>query len=209
MVTTDELRQRLAADRLVAIVRGSDPDACVAAVGVLADAGIDLVEVSLTTTDALSVLERVVAAHPRMLIGAGTVLTAEQAQAVRDVGVSYVVTPANGPGVTAAAELGLPVLAGCLTPTEVLAAHQAGHLVKLFPAGPFGLPYFKALRDPFPGIPLIPVGGVDAALATDYLAAGALAVGVGSPLLGDAPHGGDLAGLASRARSFRAAVSTA
>jgi 2-dehydro-3-deoxyphosphogluconate aldolase / (4S)-4-hydroxy-2-oxoglutarate aldolase len=203
MVTTSELRERLAAERLVAIVRGTDPDACAAAVGVLADEGISLIEVSLTSTDALSVLSRVVAAHPRLLIGAGTVLTASQARAVFNAGVSYVVTPAQGPGVDAAASLGLPVLAGCVTPTEVLAAHQAGHLVKLFPAGPLGLAYFKALRDPFPDIPLIPVGGVDADLARDYLAAGALAVGVGSPLLG-----GSLDGLAARARSFRSAVSS-
>jgi 2-dehydro-3-deoxyphosphogluconate aldolase/(4S)-4-hydroxy-2-oxoglutarate aldolase len=90
----------------------------------------------------------------------------------------------------------------------VWAAHQRGAAaVKLFPASLGGPAYVRALVDPFPDVPLVPVGGVDAAAAAAYLAAGAVAVGVGSPLLGDAATGGDLAALAERARQFRDAVS--
>ena len=200
------LRSALADERILAIVRGTDPDACVESVATLAEVGISLVEVSLTTTDALSVIERVAASWPDVLLGAGTVITAAQARDVRAAGARFVVTPGSSPGADAADELGLPVLVGCLTPSEVIAADQAGRLVKLFPAAPLGLSYFRALRDPFPAVPLVPVGGVDAELASAYLAAGALAVGVGSPLLGDAPRGGSRADLRQRATAFRAAV---
>ena len=74
--------------------------------------------------------------------------------------------------------------------------------VKLFPAGIGGPPYLRALRDPLPGIPFVPVGGVTEALAAEYLLAGAVAVGVGSPLLGDAARGGDLDALRARAAGF-------
>ncbi|HZL81559.1 MAG TPA: aldolase, partial [Demequina sp.] len=76
--------------------------------------------------------------------------------------------------------------------------------VKLFPAALGGPAYLRALRDPLPDVPFVPVGGVDIALAADYLAAGAVAVGVGSPLVGDAVRGGDLAALEARATAFLA-----
>jgi 2-dehydro-3-deoxyphosphogluconate aldolase/(4S)-4-hydroxy-2-oxoglutarate aldolase len=116
-------------------------------------------------------------------------------------------TPALGDGVTTAVALGLPVLAGALTPTEVLAARDAGAVaVKVFPAASLGPGHVKALRDPFPDVPLVPVGGVDLAAVPRYFAAGACAVGVGSPLTGDAPHGGDVAALRERAAAFVAAT---
>ena len=101
--------------------------------------------------------------------------------------------------------LGLPILAGALTPTEAIAAYaQGASAVKLFPASLGGPRYLAALRDPLPDMPFVPVGGVDAELAGQYLAGGALAVGVGSPLVRDAAAGGDLAALRARARSFLA-----
>ncbi|WP_262403504.1 bifunctional 4-hydroxy-2-oxoglutarate aldolase/2-dehydro-3-deoxy-phosphogluconate aldolase [Actinomadura sp. CNU-125] len=101
----------------------------------------------------------------------------------------------------------MPVLAGALTPTEVAAAAASGvDAVKLFPASAHGPGYLKALRDPFPDVPFVPVGGVGRDEAVEYLALGAVAVGVGSPLCGDAPHGGDLDALRARARAFVAAV---
>jgi 2-dehydro-3-deoxyphosphogluconate aldolase/(4S)-4-hydroxy-2-oxoglutarate aldolase len=101
----------------------------------------------------------------------------------------------------------MPVLAGAMTPTEVLDAIRRGaELVKLFPASALGPDYVRAVLDPFPTARLVPVGGVGLAEARANLAAGAIAVGVGSPLSGDAPHGGDLTRLRIAAREFLAAV---
>lgn len=198
------LLEALAAHRLLAIIRGTDPAACARTAAVLLDNSISLLEVSLTSTDALDVLERVAASAPANAhIGAGTVLSAADARRARDAGASFTVTPALGEGVQASVDLGLPVLAGALTPSEVLAAHRTGATaVKVFPASSFGPGHVAALRAPFPDIPLVPVGGIGLDDVQRYLDAGALAVGVGSPLTGDAPDGGDTAELERRARAF-------
>lgn len=203
-----ELTELLATHRLVAIIRGSDPRASVRAARVLARAGVRLIEVSLTSTDAEAVLSEInVTLGEDVALGAGTVLTERDAKLAREAGAAYAVTPALGEGVSAALELGMPVLAGAMTPTEVLAATRAGaSAVKLFPAATLGPGYLKALRDPFPRLAAVPVGGVGLDEVPGYLAAGAVAVGVGSPLLGDAAHGGDLDALRARAEDFVAAV---
>lgn len=191
----------LASRRLLAIIRGGDADACVRTAETLIEHGVELLEVSLTSRDAFAVLERLAGAV--RWIGAGTVLTAADARRARDAGATFTVTPALGEGVTASVDLGLPVLAGALTPTEVHVAVTAGAAaVKLFPASAFGPGYLAALRGPFPDVPFVPVGGIGADDVPRYLAAGALAVGVGGPLVGDAPDGGDLTALARRAKSF-------
>ncbi|MEV6028254.1 bifunctional 4-hydroxy-2-oxoglutarate aldolase/2-dehydro-3-deoxy-phosphogluconate aldolase [Streptomyces sp. NPDC052036] len=207
-----DLHTALAARRLVAIVRGSDADAALRTVLTLAEEGIDLIEVSLTGTDALTVIERArQALGPDRPLGAGTVVTADDARAAHRAGADFVVTPGLGKGVGAARELGMPVLAGVLTPTEIVTAHALGATaLKIFPAAQAGGPaYLQALRAPFPDAPFVPVGGVDAAAARAYLAAGAIAVGVGSPLVGDAADGGSLDALTERARAFRAVVEEA
>lgn len=203
-----DLRALLARHRLMAIIRGRDPDASVRTAEVLVEAGVSLLEVSLTSADALGVLRRITSAlGAQASIGAGTVLTGDDARAARDAGARFAVTPALGEGVDTALEMGMPVLAGAMTPSEVLAAVRAGaDAVKLFPADALGPRYVKALGDPFPGFGFVPVGGVALADVPRYLDAGALAVGVGSPLAGDAPHGGDLGALRARAAEFVAAV---
>ncbi|MFC9947208.1 bifunctional 4-hydroxy-2-oxoglutarate aldolase/2-dehydro-3-deoxy-phosphogluconate aldolase [Streptomyces pratensis] len=190
--------------RLAAIVRGSDPDAALRTVLTLAEEGVALVEVSLNTTDALGVIRRASAeVGPGTVVGAGTVLTEGDVSRVQEAGAGWIVTPALTEAVAASVRAGLPVLAGALTPTEAVAARRAGaDAVKLFPASLGGPAYLKALRDPFPDMPFVPVGGVDLAGAERYLAHGAVAVGVGSPLVGDAAHGGDLTALRERARRF-------
>jgi 2-dehydro-3-deoxyphosphogluconate aldolase / (4S)-4-hydroxy-2-oxoglutarate aldolase len=207
-MTPEELRSKLTEHRLLGIVRGPEPDRLFDCLRVLADNGLSLVEVSLTSTDAVAVLRRAVEQlGDRLVLGAGTALTAAQVEHARAAGASYVVTPADCPGAGAGLDQGIPVLLGALTPSEVWAAHERGAAaVKLFPASLGGPGYLRALRDPFPDVPLIPVGGVGATDAADYLAAGAVAVGVGSPLLGDAVHGGDLAALADRVRRWVEAV---
>lgn len=190
--------------RLAAIVRGPDPDAALRTVLTLAEEGVALVEVSLNTTDALGVIRRAAAeVGPGTVVGAGTVLTADDVARAQDAGAGWIVTPALTESLAASVRAGLPVLAGALTPTEAVAARRAGaDAVKLFPASLGGPAYLKALRDPFPDMPFVPVGGVDLDGAEQYLAHGAVAVGVGSPLVGDAAQGGDLAALRARARRF-------
>jgi 2-dehydro-3-deoxyphosphogluconate aldolase/(4S)-4-hydroxy-2-oxoglutarate aldolase len=200
------LLEQLQSRRLLAIVRSGDPDIALDILRVLAEEGIDLVEVSLTTAGALSVIRR--AAGGRL--GAGTVLTAADAQAAVEAGASYLVTPGIGAGAREGVRLGVPVLAGALTPSEVIAAVELGATaVKLFPVAQFGGPsYLRALRAPFPGVPFVAVGGVAADAVPAYLAAGATAVGVGSPLTGGFADAVDLDALRERARAMVAAAST-
>jgi 2-dehydro-3-deoxyphosphogluconate aldolase/(4S)-4-hydroxy-2-oxoglutarate aldolase len=204
-----DLLAALRTHRLVAIVRGTDPEAAYRSVLCLAEEGVALIEVSLSGADALEVIARARASlGPAAPLGAGTVLGSEDAHAAHAAGADFVVTPALGPGVTTARRLGLPVLAGVMTPTDIVAALGTGaEALKIFPAAQAGGPgYLRALRGPFPGLPFVPVGGVDAAAARAYLAAGATAVGVGSPLLGDAADGGSLDALRERARDYLAVV---
>jgi 2-dehydro-3-deoxyphosphogluconate aldolase/(4S)-4-hydroxy-2-oxoglutarate aldolase len=199
-----ELLDELRTHRLLAIVRTTDPDTALDLVLTLADCGIRLVEVSLTTPSAFDVLRKARSAlGAGYALGAGTVLTADDAHRAFDAGASYLVTPAVAPSLVTAAELGLPILAGALSPSEVVQAHLAGATaVKLFPASVGGPAYLRALRDPFPAVPFVPVGGDDLAAAREYLSLGAVAVGVGSPLVGDPAQ------IRSRAAAFLDAVAT-
>ncbi|MFJ8672715.1 bifunctional 4-hydroxy-2-oxoglutarate aldolase/2-dehydro-3-deoxy-phosphogluconate aldolase [Streptomyces sp. NPDC093589] len=193
-------------ERLVAIIRGSDAKAALRTVMALVEEGIPLIEVSLSGTDALSVIRQARAeVGDAAWLGAGTVLTADDARRAADAGANLMVTPGLGAGLEESVRRGLPTLAGVMTPSEVIAAVAAGaSALKLFPASVGGPDYLKALRAPFPDLPFVPVGGVDAAAAGAYFAAGAVAVGVGSPLIGDAADGGDLDGLRRRAAEFKA-----
>ncbi|MFE3252198.1 bifunctional 4-hydroxy-2-oxoglutarate aldolase/2-dehydro-3-deoxy-phosphogluconate aldolase [Streptomyces sp. NPDC059209] len=203
MSFTDRLRR----ERVIAIVRGTDPQAAERTVRTLREEGVALIEVSLTTPDAAGIIARCSREGGDSLIGAGTVLTGDDARAVHQAGAAFVVTPALAEGSVTAHALGLPVVAGALTPTEIVRAVSEGAAaVKLFPASVGGPAYLRALRDPLPGVPFVPTGGVDAEAARAYLEAGALAVGVGSPIVGDAPRGGDMDELRARCRAFLAAL---
>jgi 2-dehydro-3-deoxyphosphogluconate aldolase/(4S)-4-hydroxy-2-oxoglutarate aldolase len=195
------LRER----RLLAIVRGGDAEAVLETVFTLAHEGVGLIEVSLTSDKALDVISRARGElGSETALGAGTVLTAADARDVHAAGADFVVTPGLGDGVREALDLGLPTLAGALTPSEVVAARAAGAAaIKLFPASAAGGPsYLRALRAPFPDVPFVPVGGVDAESGRRYLADGAVAIGVGSPLIGDAADGGDQDALRGRIGEF-------
>jgi 2-dehydro-3-deoxyphosphogluconate aldolase/(4S)-4-hydroxy-2-oxoglutarate aldolase len=191
--------------RLLAIVRGHNPEATLQTVITLAQEGFNLIEVSLTSAQALQVMSQAHAAlGPQTNLGAGTVLTARDAQAAQQAGASFIVTPGLSESVHEAHRLGLPTVAGSLTPTDVIAAVQTGaSVVKLFPASALGGPdYLQALRSPFPEVPFVPVGGVDIETGRRYLELGATAIGVGNPLIGDAADGGDLQALRERARQY-------
>ncbi len=202
------LLEALRTARLVAIVRGSGVDAALRSVQTLVAEGVNLIEVSLTSADATTVIARARDdLGPDAWLGAGTVVTVDDVTRATDAGASFVVTPALGASITESRRRALPVIAGALTPSEVVSALERGaDAVKLFPASLGGPGYFRALRGPFPQVPFVPVGGVDEDAARAYLAAGAVAVGVGSPLVGDAASGGSLDELRRRARAFRHAV---
>jgi 2-dehydro-3-deoxyphosphogluconate aldolase / (4S)-4-hydroxy-2-oxoglutarate aldolase len=198
--------------RVMAILRSGDGASLVEPALALFAAGIALVEISLTTPGACAAIEQVVARKPAgAQVGAGTVLTASDVADVAAAGAQFIVTPALAESVAESARRDLPVAAGAFTPTEVLTAHRAGaSVVKIFPASLGGADYLRALRGPFPDIPLLAVGGVGVTEATQYLRAGACGVGVGSPLVGDALSGGELPALQQRARGYlRAAVEAA
>ncbi len=195
--------------RIVAVLRADEPGHIGEVADVLVRAGVRAVEIALTTPGALRALETFAASAPAgACLGAGTVLSAADARAAIDAGARYLVTPAFVADVVRVGlEHSIPVLAGALTPTEILAAHRAGaSAVKVFPAALGGPAYLRLVRDPLPGIPLVPTGGVRLEDAADYLAAGAIAVGTGSQLTGDALRGGDLGELAARAARLVAAL---
>ncbi|MFJ9853981.1 bifunctional 4-hydroxy-2-oxoglutarate aldolase/2-dehydro-3-deoxy-phosphogluconate aldolase [Streptomyces sp. NPDC101150] len=202
-----DLSTALRAERLVAIIRGGDAEASFRAVMALAEEGIPLVEISLSGRDALAVIRRARAAlGDTAWIGAGTVLSAADARRAAEAGANLVVTPGLGAGLEESVRQGLPTLAGVLTPSEAIAADALGvSALQLFPASVGGPDYLEALRAAFPELPFVPVGGVDAAVAGAYFAAGGVAVGVGPPLIGDAADGGDLDALRRRAAEFTAA----
>ncbi|MFG1674098.1 bifunctional 4-hydroxy-2-oxoglutarate aldolase/2-dehydro-3-deoxy-phosphogluconate aldolase [Micromonospora sp. NPDC049282] len=205
---TVDLVTELAGARILAVIRGTDTAGAIAAGTALLEEGVRIVEVALTTPDAARAVEALRAVAPAgSLVGAGTVLTAADVAEVAAAGAQFVVTPAVVESIAEAARRGLPVAAGAFSPTEAYTAMRLGaSAIKLFPASVGGPAYLKAVRDPFPDIPFVAVGGVGLADLPGYFAAGAIAVGVGGPLVGDAASGGDLDALRERARAYLAAV---
>ncbi|MDQ6715518.1 MAG: bifunctional 4-hydroxy-2-oxoglutarate aldolase/2-dehydro-3-deoxy-phosphogluconate aldolase [Actinomycetota bacterium] len=198
----------LAAARLMAIIRGRESGAVVATALALVDEGVRFVEVALTTPGACEAISQIRGRMPEdAWVGAGTVLTAQDVDDVEAAGAQFVVTPAVTPSIASAAARGIPVVAGAMTPTEAWTAMQHGAAaVKLFPAFSGGPGFLKAVSDPFPTIPFLAVGGVGLQDVQAYLTVGALGVGVGGPLVGDAAAGGDLEALRERARAYLSAV---
>jgi 2-dehydro-3-deoxyphosphogluconate aldolase / (4S)-4-hydroxy-2-oxoglutarate aldolase len=199
--------EQLAVVPVVAILRAGDAGRFLEVGRVLYEAGVRAIEVTLTSAGALEAFGRLREELPAdALLGVGTVRSAADAERAVDAGATYLVAPDFRPEMVAfAVEREIPVVPGALTPTEVAAAWAAGAAaVKVFPVSAVGGPaYLKAIRAPLPEVPLVPTGGVGIDDIGAYLGAGAVAVGIGSPLLGDA---GDLAGLADRARRAVAAT---
>ncbi|MEV7022709.1 bifunctional 4-hydroxy-2-oxoglutarate aldolase/2-dehydro-3-deoxy-phosphogluconate aldolase [Kitasatospora sp. NPDC093558] len=193
-------------DRVVAVVRAPwIPDAA-ALCAALAEGGITWIEFTYTTPDVTVCLADASAASAAgWRVGVGSVLTAEQAERGVAAGASFLVTPGCRPEVAAAAHAaGVPVVLGALTPTEVAHAVDLGAAaVKIFPAKAFGPGYFKDLRGPYPDVPLVASGGVNAGNAAAFLAHGALAVCAGTDVVPpDAVAAGEWAEITRRARAF-------
>jgi 2-dehydro-3-deoxyphosphogluconate aldolase/(4S)-4-hydroxy-2-oxoglutarate aldolase len=205
--TTDRpaLPEPLLATRVVAVLRGSDPRAVVDAGLVLAAAGVTCLEVAFTTPGAADAIAELRERLPLgCALGAGTVLEPAQVELAAQAGATFLVTPAPCLDVVAAALVdGVPVLAGAFTAGEVLAAWRSGAAaVKIFPAATGGPQHVRDLRGPLPDVPLIPTGGIGVDEAGAYLAAGAIAVGLGSALTGRLDGASAPEGLAERARTL-------
>lgn len=200
----------LTTTRVVAILRAENSSRAEAVVDVLLDNGIRSLELTLTTEGALAVVERLASRVPEGTdLGVGTVLTVDDVDRAADAGARFVVSPSVDPTVIeAAGRRGIASYPGALTPAEIHAAWTAGATaVKLFPAGALGPGDLRAVRAPLPDVPLVPTGGVAVEEVGAWLDAGAAAVGLGSPLIGDAlTTNGDLDGPARRARAVCAAV---
>lgn len=169
----------------------------------LAQAGIRSIEVTLSTPGTLDHLEKLRNSVPdETEIGVGTVTTLVQAIAAIEAGADFLVTPVTDTAIIeASVAAGIPIYPGGLTPTELHAGWSAGATaVKVFPATVVGPDYVSQLRGPFPNIEIIPSGGVGINEITLWMKAGALAVSLGGPLIGDAFNGGSLVSLRDRAQ---------
>ena len=205
-----EFGRRLAAERVVAVVRAPRYADGAGIAGALAAGGIGIVEFTLTGANALDAIAQARAGAPEALVGAGSVLSVDDARRAVEAGAQFLVSPA-GVAEVATAGFGVPVVLAGYTPTEILNAHRlTGGPVKLFPAVVGGATYLKAVAAPMPHIPLMPSGGVDERNLGEFLAAGAVGVNLGSSLCPvPALVEGDVGELRRRAAAARRAVEDA
>ena len=209
-----KVRDRIIEIGIVPVVRASSPgEACVAAEAVC-QGGIPIVEITMTVPGAVDVIRELVKnCASDVLIGAGTVLNPEAARRCLDAGAQFLVSPGlNLKTVELAVREGKLIMAGALTPTEVITAWDAGaDFVKIFPCGQVGgAKYIKALKGPLPQIPLVPTGGVNLNTAAEFIEAGAAALGIGGELVqADALKSNKPEIIAENARKFLAIVKQA
>lgn len=168
---------------LLPILRLDDADACFKLAECLSQTGFPLLEITLTTPDALALIRRLNIAG--VTCGAGTVLTAAQATAAIDAGSRFLVSPGLSAKIAdIAAAAAVPYIGGVQTATEVMQALELGlSCLKLFPASSGGIEHLKALKGPFPQVSWLPTGGIEFAELPAWRAAGALAVGQGTRLV--------------------------
>lgn len=206
-----ELLSLLRQDKLIAICRGAEGDTLLSLAAAICAGGIRFIEVTFQQEreDCTELAQRSISAlcgMPGIIPGAGTVLSPDQVRAAYEAGAKYIVSPNTDPAVIAETKrLGLVSIPGALTPSEIMAAHNAGaDLVKLFPTATMGLKYFKDLRAPLSHIGLVVTAGITPDNLGDYLKAGAFAAGISSPLCDkEIMAAGDFAEITRRARAFR------
>ncbi len=207
----NEKAQRLREVGIIPIIRAPSADAVVPVAEALLRAGLPVVEITMTVPKAIDAIGAVAKRFSgKLLVGAGTVTDAEMCERAVDAGAEFIVTPCLVPQVIEAAQrAGVAVLPGALTPTEVFEAFRAGgDMVKVFPVQSVGgAAYLRALRGPFPDIPLVPTGGVTLENIAEMFNAGAAAVGVGTELISkDALARRDYTAIGALAKQFVEAV---
>jgi len=186
-MTEEQVRQKILEIGIVPVVRASSGQQAVQAAEAVCAGGIPIVELTMTVPGAIEVIAQLAKSMSKdVLIGAGTVLDAETAQRCLDAGAQFLVSPGTDlPTIGLAKRKGVLIMAGALTPTEVITAWKAGSdFVKIFPCGTVGgAKYIKALKAPLPQVPMVPTGGVNVETAADFLRAGASALGIGGELI--------------------------
>jgi len=206
----ESVYQAVREEKIIAIVRGVSPTTVIEIAEALLSGGLRLMEITCNTPGAARMISDVsLAMDGRMLIGAGTVISAELARQVHQAGARYVVAPDVNPEVIRyCAEHDIAVIPGAATATEILTANRLGaHMVKIFPAGGLGIDYIQQLRGPIDAAEFVAVGGVTADNVGDFLRAGCVAAGLGGSLVRkDLVTDANWAGLAELARTVRAAV---
>jgi 2-dehydro-3-deoxyphosphogluconate aldolase/(4S)-4-hydroxy-2-oxoglutarate aldolase len=213
-MTIEDVIRRIGEIGIVPVVRASSVEEANRAVEAICAGGIPVVEITMTVPNAVAVIRDVAGRYGKdVLIGAGTVTTAEQAKACFEAGAEFLVSPGLAVAALSVAEAsGKLAIPGALTPTELMNAQEKGaKLVKIFPCGNVGGPkYLKSLKAPFPKASLIPTGGVNAANAAEFIAAGAFALGVGADLVdAKALREGNLEKISAAARELVQAVRSA
>jgi 2-dehydro-3-deoxyphosphogluconate aldolase/(4S)-4-hydroxy-2-oxoglutarate aldolase len=176
---------KILANKIVAIIRGAEPQDVKKIVNALFDGGIRVLEITLNSPGALTIIEDLSKhAGKELLIGAGTVLDAEAARKAVSAGAKFIISPSFDPGIIEATKkAGAVSIPGAFTATEIFAAFKnGGDIIKVFPAS-IGSQYIRDMHGPFPNIPLMPTGGVNLQNIQEYLQAGAVAVGIGSALV--------------------------
>jgi len=213
-MTIEDVIRRIGEIGIVPVVRAATLDDATRAAEAIYAGGIPIVEITMTVPNAIAVIRHVVREHGKnVLIGAGTVTSGEQAEHCLDAGAEFLVSPGLSLAVLAVAQArGKLAIPGALTPSELMHAQDNGaKLVKIFPCGNVGgAKYLQALRGPFPHASLIPTGGVNAANAAEYIAAGAFALGAGGDLVNAAAlRAGNLEKISATARELVRAVHAA
>ncbi|WP_349426056.1 bifunctional 4-hydroxy-2-oxoglutarate aldolase/2-dehydro-3-deoxy-phosphogluconate aldolase [Microbacterium sp. LWS13-1.2] len=186
---------------VIAVVRTRDVSQLSPLLEALCEAGLATIELTMTTPGVLNELAALIRRFDEACIGVGTLHAADDAERALDAGARFLVTPSAAPAV---AEIARPrggaLLAGALTPTEIVRAWNDGaSCVKVFPAQTVGPNYVRHIHGPYPDIPLVPSGGVGLEDIVPWITAGADAVSIGGPLIGGATEG-DLTGLSARVR---------
>jgi 2-dehydro-3-deoxyphosphogluconate aldolase/(4S)-4-hydroxy-2-oxoglutarate aldolase len=198
--------ERIRSTGLIPVIRARSADEANAAVDAIQAGGVGVLEITMTVPGAVELIKEVAARATEAVVGAGTVLDPETAVRCIDAGAQFILSPAlNLATIATCRDRGVAIIPGALTPTEVVAAWNAGaDLVKVFPAGAVGGPsYLKALKAPLPQIDLVPTGGVNLETAGEFIRAGAAALGVGSDLVDLAAlRRGEGSLLTKRARRF-------
>lgn len=196
--------------KVVAVIRLRDAGKLRAVVDALAAGGVRALEVTMTVPNAIGLIHDIAGSlPPGFLLGAGTVTDADTARAVIDAGAQFVVGPVfRADVVRACHERDVAAMPGCFSPTEILAAHDAGaDIVKVFPATMLGPQFIRDVRAPLPQVKLMPTGGVTIDNAGEWIRAGAVAVGIGSALVdGSAIDRGEFSVITDKARRVLASL---
>lgn len=185
-MTKAEVRARIEQLAIIPAVRAATPDDALFAAECVSKGGLPIVELTMTVPQATELIGQLVKKHPRMIVGAGTVLDLETARACLAAGAKFITSPGLDLEIVAfTAQAGVIAMPGALTPSEIIAAIKAGaDFIKLFPCAQLGgVDYLQALKGPFPEVAFVAAGGVNQQTAGKYLAAGAAAVGIGSDLI--------------------------